>query len=47
LISVPASDRQGVTLRLHSGSGAKREELLEAVARALDWLDEQGRGVQP
>lgn len=47
LLSITASDRQGVSLRLHSGSGATRDELLAAITAALDWLDGQGRGVQP
>lgn len=47
MLSVTASDRQGVTLRLHNGSGAQREEVLQAVTQALDWLDAQGKGLWP
>lgn len=45
LLSVPRIDRQGITIRLHNGSGASRTELLDAVRRALDWLEEQGQGL--
>lgn len=47
MLSVTANDRQGVTLRLHSGSGAQRDEVLQAVAQALEWLDSQGKGPRP
>lgn len=45
MLSIPTANRQGITLRLHAGSGASREEVLEAVGQALDWLDGQGRGL--
>jgi ParB family chromosome partitioning protein len=46
MASVQSSNRQGVTLRLHSGSGANREEVLNAVRNLLIQLDEEGRGLQ-
>lgn len=47
MLSVTAAGRQGVTIRLHSGSGATRQELVAAVEGALAALDEAGQGVQP
>ena len=46
LVSVQTSNRQGVTLRLHAGSGADADEVLAAVRDALDRLDSEGRGLQ-
>lgn len=45
MLTVPKADRQGVTVRLHSGSGASRAEVLEAFNQALDWLDNHGQGL--
>ncbi|WP_395335416.1 ParB/RepB/Spo0J family partition protein [Novosphingobium sp. BL-8H] len=45
--SVQSSNRQGVTMRLHAGSGARRDEVLEAVRNLLDLLDDEGRGLRP
>ena len=47
MVSVTASNRSGVTLHLHSGSGAQREEVVQAVARALEWLEAKGKGLRP
>ena len=47
MLTVQSSNRQGVTVRLHAGSGADREELLAAVRDALDHLDRVGEGVRP
>jgi ParB family transcriptional regulator, chromosome partitioning protein len=44
MLSVTASGRLGVTLRLHSHSGARREEVVQALEEALDWLQSQGKG---
>jgi ParB family chromosome partitioning protein len=46
LLTVQASNRQGVTLRLHAGTGATPDELANALRQALVTLDEQGRGLQ-
>jgi ParB family chromosome partitioning protein len=46
LVTVHASNRQGVTLRLRSGSGASQDEVLKAVRRALAQLEIEGRGLQ-
>lgn len=45
MLSVTAANRQGVTLRLHSGSGATRAEVVAAIERALDALDQSGTGL--
>lgn len=47
MASVQSSNRQGVTLRLHAGSGGSRDEVLEAIRHLLDQLDEDGRGLRP
>ncbi|MDE8650514.1 ParB/RepB/Spo0J family partition protein [Novosphingobium album (ex Liu et al. 2023)] len=44
--SVQSANRQGVTLRLHAGSGADRDEVLDAVRDLLGLLEEDGRGLQ-
>ncbi|OWJ77946.1 ParB/RepB/Spo0J family partition protein [Haematobacter genomosp. 1] len=41
-LSVQSVSRQGITLRLHSGSGASREELAGALMEALDQLESGG-----
>lgn len=46
LVTVQASNRQGVTLRLHAGSGASQDEVMHAVRNALVQLDDEGRGLQ-
>lgn len=45
-LSVQSVSRQGVTLRLHSGSGASREELVQALMEALDDLESGGFDLQ-
>ena len=45
-LSIQSSNRQGVTIRLHAGSGAVTEELVEALREALQHLEAQGRGLQ-
>ncbi|EGD60869.1 parB-like partition protein [Novosphingobium nitrogenifigens DSM 19370] len=45
-VSVLSSGRQGLTLRLHSGTGSTTEDLLEGVRAALEDLAAQGKGVQ-
>ncbi|QDH18114.1 ParB/RepB/Spo0J family partition protein [Swingsia samuiensis] len=44
-LSVQSTNRQGVTIRLHAGSGATNEELLQALNKALSELDATGRGI--
>ncbi len=45
--SVQSSNRQGVTVRLHAGSGAQREQVLDAIRDLLSMLDDEGRGLRP
>lgn len=45
-LSIQSSNRQGVTIRLHAGSGAGTDELLEALRQALDHLEAEGRGLR-
>lgn len=45
--SLQSSNRQGLTLRLHSGSGANPQEVLECVRDLLSSLDNDGRGLRP
>lgn len=45
-LSVQTVNRQGVTVRLHAGSGADADELAEALRAALADLAAQGRGLQ-
>lgn len=47
MVTVQSSNRQGVTLRLHSGSGADRHDLINAVSGILEQLEDMGHGVQP
>ncbi|MEG3166309.1 ParB/RepB/Spo0J family partition protein [Sphingomonas sp. PB2P19] len=44
-LSVQSVNRQGVTIRLHAGSGAGPDELAEALREALATLEAQGRGL--
>lgn len=46
LMTVQSSNRQGVTIRLHAGSGAGPDELANALRNALAQLEEQGRGLR-
>lgn len=45
-LSVMSSNRNGVSIRLHSGSGASSQELSRLFREALDTLEKQGRGVR-
>ncbi len=45
-VTVQSSNRQGVTLRLHAGSGVDSNRLLEIIQNALADLEESGRGLQ-
>lgn len=39
MLSIQSANRQGVTVRLHAGSGASQEELIEGVRRLLAHLE--------
>lgn len=45
-LSVQSSNRQGITIRLHAGSGAGTNELVEGLREALAHLEAQGRGLK-
>ena len=45
ILTVTAAGRQGVTLRLHAGSGAKDEEVVEAVRHMLAHLRDSGAAI--
>jgi ParB family transcriptional regulator, chromosome partitioning protein len=45
LLSIQSANRQGVTIRLHSGSGANEDEIIDALRAALRHLEEGGRGL--
>jgi ParB family transcriptional regulator, chromosome partitioning protein len=45
LLSVQSVNRQGITIRLHNGSGADEAEALEQVRAALAYLAGQGKGL--
>ena len=45
-LSVQSANRQGVTIRLHAGSGADTDELVTALRDALAHLDANGKGLQ-
>ncbi len=46
-LSVQSANRQGVTIRLHAGSGADTDELVSALRDALAHLEATGQGLQP
>jgi ParB family chromosome partitioning protein len=46
LLTVTSANRQGVTVRLHSGAGGDDEECVEALRRALAKLRADGTGIQ-
>jgi ParB family transcriptional regulator, chromosome partitioning protein len=46
LLTVTSANRQGVTIRLHSGAGGDDEECVEALRRALAKLRADGTGIQ-
>jgi ParB family chromosome partitioning protein len=45
-LSVQSANRQGVTIRVHAGSGAGVEELVDGFRKALDHLELVGQGLQ-
>lgn len=45
-LSVQSANRQGVTIRLHSGSGADTDELIAALRDLLTHLEATGKGLQ-
>lgn len=45
-LTVQSANRQGVTIRLHSGSGADADMLATALRDALEHLERQGMGLQ-
>ena len=45
-LTVQSANRQGVTIRLHAGSGADTDELIAALRDALAHLDATGKGFQ-
>ncbi|KQM75804.1 chromosome partitioning protein ParB [Sphingomonas sp. Leaf22] len=45
-VTAQTINRQGVTLRLHAGSGLGHDDMVEMVRRALIELDADGRGLQ-
>jgi ParB family chromosome partitioning protein len=46
-LSITSANRNGVSLRLHAGSGASETELKSLFAKALDALDAHGKGLRP
>ena len=46
VLSVQSANRQGVTIRLHAGSGADADELIAALREALAHLDAAGQGLR-
>jgi ParB family transcriptional regulator, chromosome partitioning protein len=47
VLSVQSANRQGVTVRLHAGSGSDVEEIVKALRGALEHLEQTGRRLQP
>ena len=45
-LTVQSANRQGVTIRLHAGSGADTDELVTALRDALAHLEATGKGLQ-
>lgn len=45
-ITVQSANRQGITLRLHSGHGLSEDDLINRVRDALSELEGEGRGLQ-
>lgn len=45
-VTAQTINRQGVTLRLHAGSGLSNDDMVEMVRKALIELDGDGRGLQ-
>ncbi|MEW9856541.1 ParB/RepB/Spo0J family partition protein [Novosphingobium sp. M1R2S20] len=47
VITLQSSNRQGLTVRLHSGSGANHEDVANCLRDLLAQLEEEGRGLKP
>jgi ParB family transcriptional regulator, chromosome partitioning protein len=47
MLSLLSQNRQGLTLRLHAGSGATHNELLTELRFMLEQLEADGKGLQP
>jgi ParB family transcriptional regulator, chromosome partitioning protein len=47
MLSLLSQNRQGLTLRLHSGSGATHDEVVTELRRLLEHLEAKGKGLQP
>jgi len=45
-VSVLSAGRQGITLKLHNGTGATEQDMIEGVRAALEALEAQGKGMQ-
>lgn len=43
MFTVQSVSRQGVTVRLHAGSGADRDELIDALRKLLEHVEAQGK----
>lgn len=46
VLSIQSINRHGVTLRLHAGSGADTEEIVQALRHALSHLEATGQGLK-
>jgi ParB family transcriptional regulator, chromosome partitioning protein len=46
MLSLVSQNRQGLTLRLHAGSGASRDEIVTELRRLLEQLEADGKGLQ-
>ncbi len=46
-LTVQSANRQGMTLRLHAGSGASIDDMANALRETLRHLEREGRGLQP
>jgi ParB family chromosome partitioning protein len=46
VVTVMSANRQGVTLKLHAGTGLDHDAVIAAVRKVLDRLEKQKRGLQ-
>lgn len=46
IVTVMTNNRQGITLKIHSGAGVDQDEAIAAVKRVLDRLEKQKKGLQ-
>ncbi|MDI1297476.1 MAG: chromosome partitioning protein ParB, partial [bacterium] len=46
-LTVQSVNRQGITIRLHAGSGASIDDLTRALRQTLEHLEDQGLGLKP